>query len=106
MKVGIFATQTIEMSAPNWDSIRVQSAPSLALLPTYKKRPSQKKFTPDDEAGFKVIGACTEDSSCLLLFEPPFKFPEHGLKRLSVKPPFTFFQKQIEMMSRDSIVST
>ena len=45
--MGIFATQAIEMSAPNWDSIRVQSAPNLALLPTHIESPSQKRFTRD-----------------------------------------------------------
>jgi hypothetical protein len=48
MKVGIFATQAMEMSAPNWDSFRVQGATNLALLKTHKVRDLPKKrFSPD-----------------------------------------------------------
>jgi hypothetical protein len=37
MKVGIFATQAMEMSAPNWDSFRVQGAPNHVFFKTKKK---------------------------------------------------------------------
>ena len=37
MEVGIFATQAMEMSAPNWDSFRVQSTPNNLFFKTKKK---------------------------------------------------------------------
>ena len=53
MKVGILATWTIEMSAPNWDSFRVESAPSHVFLKT-KKKTRTASFSPDNMAGVKV----------------------------------------------------
>jgi hypothetical protein len=44
MKVGIFATQAIEMSAPNWDSFRVQSASNHVFFKTKKKAQTASFF--------------------------------------------------------------
>jgi hypothetical protein len=53
MKVGIFATQAMEMSAPNWDSFRVQGAPNHVFFKT-KKKAWTGSFFPDDMASLKA----------------------------------------------------
>ena len=50
------------------------------------------------------LGAGTEDSLNVFFFEPDFEFFEHFLGRLRVKPPFTFFEKQLEMVLRNAVV--